>query len=353
MSYQVTIEPTGDIITVGEGQTILAAALRQGVWLPFACGHGTCATCKVQLLEGEVDIGIASSFALMDVEREEGKILACCAIPHTDVTIEADIDVDPDFLGLPVRDFTATVITLEPLSPTIKGLVVQLDRDMDFQAGQYINLTLPGIEGSRAFSIANPPSEKRLLELHVRLVPGGAATTFVHETLKQGDVLALSGPYGQFFVRKSDPGDVVFIAGGSGLSSPQSMVMDMLEQGDNRNIYLFQGARNLAELYHRERFAQLASQHVNFTYIPALNEPLPEDNWQGFKGFVHEAAVAHFAGKFAGHKAYLCGPPPMIDAAVTALMQGRLFERDIHMERFLTAADGAATAQRSALFKRI
>lgn len=353
MSYQVTIEPTGDIVSVREGQTILDAALRQGVWLPFACGHGTCATCKVQLLEGEVDIGEASSFALMDVEREEGKILACCAIPHSDVVIEADIDVDPDFLGFPVQDFSATLLAIESLSPTIKGLVLQLDRDIEFQAGQYINLALPGIEGSRAFSIANPPSEKRLLELHVRLVPGGAATTYIHESLKQGDSLQLSGPYGQFFVRKSDGGDVVFIAGGSGLSSPESMLMDMLEHGDTRKIYLFQGARDLAELYHRERFEQLASQYANFQYIPALNASLEEDNWQGFKGFVHEAAVAHFGGKFAGHKAYLCGPPPMIDAAVTALMQGRLFERDIHMERFLTAADGVDTAQRSALFKRI
>ncbi|MEH6638140.1 MAG: phenol 2-monooxygenase domain-containing protein [Porticoccaceae bacterium] len=353
MSYQVTIEPTGDIVSVEEGQTILDAALRQGVWLPFACGHGTCATCKVELLEGDVDIGMASSFALMDVERDEGKILACCAIPESDVIIEADIDVDPDFLGLLVEDFKATVVGIESLSPTIKGLQLELDRDIAFQAGQYINLDIPDIEGSRAFSIANPSSEKRVLELHVRMIPEGLATTYIHQTLQVGDELKLSGPYGQFFVRKSDPQDIIFIAGGSGLSSPESMVIDMLEQDDTRNIHLFQGARNVGELYHRERFEQLARAHNNFTYTPALNEPEPEDDWQGFVGFVHEAAVAHFDGKFAGHKAYLCGPPPMIDAAITALMQGRLFERDIHMERFLTAADGAVAVQRSALFKRI
>ncbi|MCT7654107.1 hypothetical protein MBH78_03550 [Oceanimonas sp. NS1] len=127
----------------------------------------------------------------------------------------------------------------------------------------------------------------------------------------------------------------------------------MLAQGDGRPIYLFQGARNLAELYNRELFKQLAVEHDNFHYVPALNAPLPEDDWQGFTGFVHEAVADYFEERCAGSKAYLCGPPPMIDAAITTLMHSRLFERDIHMERFVTAADGAQEQHRSALFKRI
>jgi phenol/toluene 2-monooxygenase (NADH) P5/A5 len=353
MSYRVTIEPTGDQIEVEEGQTILDAALRQGVWLPFACGHGTCATCKIQVLEGDVDVGAASPFALMDMERDEGKVLACCAIPESDLVIEADIDVDDDFAGYAVEDFEAEVTAVVDLSPTIKGIHFRLDRDMAFQAGQYINLSIPGVDGSRAFSIANTPSNARQLELHVRLVPGGAATTWLHQQLQVGDSLAVSGPYGQFFVRKSDSKDVIFIAGGSGLSSPQSMLLDMLEDGDSRQIYLFQGARNVSELYNREMFEALQQQHANFHYIPALNAPEAGDNWQGFTGFVHDAVKARFNGKFEGHKAYLCGPPPMIDAAISTLMQGRLFERDIHMERFFSAADTSAEQSRSALFKRI
>ncbi|WP_324732553.1 NADH:ubiquinone reductase (Na(+)-transporting) subunit F [Pseudomonas paeninsulae] len=353
MSYNVTIEPTGEVIEVEEGQTILQAALRQGVWLPFACGHGTCATCKVQVLEGDVEIGAASPFALMDIEREEGKVLACCATVQSDVTIEADIDVDPDFLGHPVVDFHATVTAIVELSPTIKGVHLRLDRSMAFQSGQYVNLDLPGIEGSRAFSLANPSGQAREVELHVRLVEGGAATSYIHQRLKVGDQLQLSGPYGQFFVRGSQPGDLIFMAGGSGLSSPQSMILDLLEQGDSRQITLFQGARNVAELYNRELFEGLAREHRNFSYVPALSQATDDPTWQGFKGFVHDAAKAHFDGRFSGHKAYLCGPPPMIDAAISTLMQGRLFERDIFMERFLTAADGAADGQRSALFKRI
>lgn len=353
MTYEVTIEPTGDVIEVEEGQTILDAALRQGVWLPFACGHGTCATCKCQVTDGDVDLGNASPFALMDMERDEGMILACCATPESDLTIEADIDVDDDFAGYPVQDFTATVTEIRDLSPTIKGIHFELDSDMEFQAGQYINLNIPGVEGSRAFSIANKPSDKGRLELHVRHVPEGAGTTYLHNELKVGEQLQVSGPYGQFFTRLSDAKDVIFIAGGSGLSSPQSMILELIERGDPRKIYLFQGARNVAELYNREIFEALAAEQDNFHYIPALNAPEDGDQWQGFTGFVHEAVNDYFDGRCDGHKAYLCGPPPMIDAAITTLMQGRLFERDIHMERFFTAADGAEEQSRSALFKRI
>ncbi|WP_312957442.1 NADH:ubiquinone reductase (Na(+)-transporting) subunit F [Stutzerimonas nitrititolerans] len=353
MSYQVTIEPTGETIDVEEGQTILQAALRQGVWLPFACGHGTCATCKVQVLDGEVDVGAASPFALMDMERDEGKVLACCATVQSDATIEADIEVDPDFAGHPVEDYDASVIAIESLSPTIKGVRLRLDRPMAFQAGQYVNLELPGIDGSRAFSLANPPGRPDEVELHVRLVEGGAATGYIHDRLRVGDRLRLSGPYGQFFVRASQPGDLIFIAGGSGLSSPQSMILDLLARGDTRRITLFQGARNVAELYNRELFERLAAEHANFSYVPALSQATDDPSWQGFKGFVHDAAKAHFDGRFSDHKAYLCGPPPMIDAAISTLMQGRLFERDIFMERFYSAADGAVETTRSALFKRI
>lgn len=352
MSYEVTIEPTGDVIEVEDGQTLLQAALRQGVWLPFACGHGTCGTCKVQVLEGFVDHGEASTFALMEVERDEGKVLACCCYPESDLVVEADIDVDPDFLGYAVKDYNATVLEMKPLSPTILGIRLQLDDDMEFQAGQYINLYIPDI-GSRAFSISNPPSQSNIIELHVRLVPDGKGTMWLHNELSVGDQIDVSGPYGQFFVRSSDSQDVIFIAGGSGLSSPESMIYDLLEKGDSRQIYLFQGARNIPELYHREKFEQLAQDNDNFHYIPALSDEDTLGEWSGFKGYVNDAVKQYFNGKCSGHKAYMCGPPPMIDATITTLMQSRLFERDIHMERFLTAADGSSESSRSALFKRI
>ena len=353
MTYELNIEPTGEVIEVDEEQTLLDAALRAGLYLPHACCHGLCGTCKVQVLEGEVEHGDASPFALMDFEREEGMTLACCAKPVSDVVIEADIEEEPDAVVQPVEDYRGTVVDLVDLSPTAKGVFIELDRDLEFQAGKYVNLHLPDVELPRAFSLANVPSEGRVIELNVRLVPGGEATTYIHERLKVGDEIRVSGPYGRFFVRKSAPEDMIFFAGGTGLSSPKSMILDLLEAGDPRRITLFYGQRHRAELYYHELFEQLAREHANFEYVPALSEPRADDDWAGATGFVHEVANAHFGGRFSGHKAYLCGPPPMIDACLTTLMRGRLFERDIFMEKFITAADAAQSSRKSPLFKAV
>lgn len=353
MSYQVTIEPLGETIEVEEGQSILDAALRAGIWLPYACNHGLCGTCKVDVLEGEVDHNEASPFALMDVERDENKTLACCATLQSDVVIEAEIDEEADAQQIAVEDWTGIVSRIESLTPTIKGIWIDVDGDgIEFQAGQYINLHVPGLEHPRAFSIASAPSAPKCIELNVRIVDGGAATSYLHNELKVGDELAFTAPLGRFFVRKSAPEPVIFLAGGSGLSSPKSMILDLLENGDTRNITLLYGARSRAELYYDELFESLAAEHANFTYAVALSDPADDDSWTGAGGFVHELAEEHFGKRFEGHKAYLCGPPPMIDACITSLMQGRLFEQHIYMESFLTAADGAEPPRRSALFKK-
>ncbi|MBT9523301.1 MAG: 2Fe-2S iron-sulfur cluster binding domain-containing protein, partial [Dechloromonas sp.] len=232
MSYELTIEPLGQTIEVEDGQTILDAALRAGIYLPHACCHGLCATCKVQVLDGEIDHGEASTFALMDFEREEGKTLACCCRLESDTVIEAEIEEDPDSRNLPVQDYTGEVVRIEALTPTIRGIWLKLDRPMDFQAGQYINLEVPAIDGqSRAFSLANSPQSGDIVELNVRIVPGGQVTTWLHENLEVGEKLKLSGPYGRFFVKKSANLPLIFMAGGSGLSSPKSMIEDLLAEG--------------------------------------------------------------------------------------------------------------------------
>jgi len=354
MSYQLTIEPLGATIEVEDGQTVLDAALRQGIYLPHACGHGLCGSCKVQVCDGEVDHGAANPFALMDVERDEGKTLACCCTLQSDATIEADIDEEPDAEVIPVRDFAATVSRIEVLTPTIQALHLKLDKALHFQAGQYMQLEIPGLGQSRAFSIANPPSAVEAsgeIELHVRIVAGGAGTTYLHQQLKVGDRLRLAGPYGRFFVRRSADLPLLFMAGGSGLSSPRSMILDLLDGGCTLPITLVYGQRSREELYHDDQFRALARQHPNFSYVPALSSEPDGTGWSGARGFVHEAAKAHFQNGFAGHKAYLCGPPAMVEACIATLMQGRLFERDIYTEKFLSAAD--ASAQRSPLFKRV
>ncbi|MBM3393167.1 MAG: 2Fe-2S iron-sulfur cluster binding domain-containing protein [Betaproteobacteria bacterium] len=352
MSQSLTIEPLGATIEVEDGQTLLDAALRQGIYIPHACGHGLCGTCKVQVAEGEVDHGAANLFALMDFERDEGKALACCATLLSDATIEADIEDDPDARVIPVRDFHTTVSRIETLTPTIKAFWLKLDAPIDFQAGQYVQLALPGIDGGRPFSIANSPqqvTDSGEIEINVRTVPGGAGTAYLHETLKVGDALTVSGPYGRFFVRESAQMPLLFMAGGSGLSSPRAMILDLLDRGSAMPITLVYGQRNKAELYYDDEFRALAAQHANFTYVPALSDDAGA--FDGAKGFVHDAARDHFKGDFSGRKAYLCGPPPMIEACLAALMQGRLYERDIYTEKFITAAD--ANKPRSAFFKRV
>ncbi len=352
MSSQLTIEPLGATIEVEEGQTILDAALRQGIYIPHACGHGLCGTCKVQVLGGNVDHGVSNPFALMDFERDEGKTLACCATLESDVTVEADIDDEPDARIIPVEDFDTVVSRIETLTPTIKGIWLKLDRTIDFQAGQYVQIIMPGVEGGRPFSIANAPEEIARtgeLEINVRIVEGGSGTAYLHNQLKVGDKLRVSGPYGRFFVRSSEKEPIIFMAGGSGLSSPRSMILDLLAQGSQQEITLIYGQRNLAELYYDAEFKALAQQHKNFHYVPALSEDAT--GFDGLKGFVHDAAKEHFNGDFSGHKAYLCGPPVMIEACLSTLMQGRLYERDIYAEKFITAAD--ASKPRSAFFKRV
>jgi len=354
VGYELTVEPLGRVIEVEDGQTILDASLRAGIFLPHACGQGYCGTCKISITGGEIDHGNASNFALMDYEREEGKALACCARLESDVSIEAEIEIDEDARDLPVRDYHGAVSRIEELTPTIKGIWIRLDAGqvLDFQAGQYINLNLPGELGVRAFSLANPPSpDCSEIELNIRLVPGGAGTGWIHGNLKVGDRVSFSGPYGRFFVHRSARMPSLFLAGGSGLSSPRAMILDLLQDAQPLPITLVYGARNQAELYYHDEFLALAGQHPQFTYVPVLSDEPAGSDWTGQRGYVHEAAKAHFANDFRGRKAYLCGPPAMIEACISTLMQGRLFERDIYTEKFFSAAD---TQQiRSPLFKRV
>lgn len=352
MSYQVEIEPTGDIVEVGDGQTILDAALRQGVYIPHACSHGLCGTCKVEILEGEVDYGAASPFALMDMEKDEGKCLACTATPMEDCAIEADVDEDPDAKSIPVKDFMGTVVEVKDLTPRIKGIFIELDEEIEFQAGQYVQYHVPGFDEPRAFSLCNSSNDKKIVELNISLVPDGEATPWIHKNVKVGARRKISGPYGRFFVRETANKPMIFFAGGSGLSSPKSMILEQLENGSKQEITLFHGARNEEELYYADLFKDLEQKYENFTYVPVLSD---EDtpSWEGKKGFVNDAAKEFFENDFSGKKAYLCGPPPMIDACITTLMRGRLYEKDIYTEKFFSKADLNAENQRSPLFKSI
>jgi phenol hydroxylase P5 protein len=356
MAHKVTIEPLGREITVGDNQTILEACLRQGIWLPHACAHGTCGTCKVQLLEGEVQHQGATEFALMDYEREEGMALVCSAKPLTDIVLEADVDPDPEAVFYPVKDYTATVETIEEPAKGVRRFILALDNDvLEFMPGQYIQVEIPQPNKTvlrRCYSCASSPGDGSRVELQIKLTPGGRAAPYLFEELQEGSKIKFSGPYGFFFLRKAGHEPIIFLAGGTGLAPIKSMLRIATEENLPRKMTLIHGVRSQDDLFDYEFFREMEAVNPNFRYLPALSARNPEKEWDGEEGFVHEVLVRCLPS-FKGHKAYLCGPPLMVDACLTTLMQGRLFEDSIYCENFFTEEDKSGPLKRSPLFKRI
>jgi phenol hydroxylase P5 protein len=351
-TYSVTIEPLGREITCREDQTILDACLRAGVWVPHSCTHGTCATCKAEVLDGDVDHGEASGFALMDFERDEGKTLLCCARPRSDVVVEAEVDIDDDLPVHPVDDYTGTVVAIEEVALETRRVVVRLDRDLAFNAGQYLSWHLPGAPGvTRTYSMANSPSERRLVEFQIRRTPGGLCSDgWVFGGLAVGGLVELSGPYGRFVLRASRDEPVVMVAGGTGLAPIASMIRHALEDGvGTSHLTLYQGGRTTEWLYDVEVFRAFAVAYPDrFTYRPCLSE----ETAPGFSaGLVTDVLAANHE-TLRGHVAYVCGPPRMVEAALKTLMAKRLFPRDIYREEFLDENDKATGGLRSPLIKR-
>jgi phenol/toluene 2-monooxygenase (NADH) P5/A5 len=347
--YTITVEPLGREVTCREGQPILDACLRAGVWLPHACTHGTCGTCKAEVLDGDVDHGEASAFALMDFERDEGKALLCTATPRSDVTVEADVEAEDGIVFHPVEDFTGTVEVLEDIARDTRRLVLRLDRPIAFNPGQYVRLEIPGTTETRSYSMANPPHDAASIELQIRRAPNGVATDgWIFSRLAVGDEVRLSGPYGRFFLRdRGKP--AILLGGGTGLAPLMSMVRHVLESDLEQRFVLFHGGRAKADLYDVERLRGWAAAHPDrFSYRPCVSE----GDWEeAAAGHVPDVLLAEMPS-CAGHVAYVCGPPVMVDAALKALMKGRLFPRDIYREDFFDAADKAGGGIRSPLLKR-
>jgi phenol hydroxylase P5 protein len=356
MSHKLVIEPIGREVKVADNQTILDACLRQGVWLPHACTHGTCGTCKAQILDGEVLHRGASDFALMDYEREEGQSLLCSALALTDVVIEADLDVDPEAVFEPVQDFTATVDLIEEPARDVRRLILKLNNGpIRFLPGQYIQMQVPVTDNEtvqRCYSIASSPSDGSQIELQIKRSPGGRAAKYIFEQLQPGATVKFSGPYGFFFLRKRGTEPLIFLAGGTGLAPIKSMLQVACEEKLTRPMLLIHGVRSTCDLYDSAFFRDMEAENPNFRYIPVLSRRENDSVWEGEEGYVHEALLRCLPS-FKGHKAYLCGSPPMVDACLTTLIRGRLFEDSIFCENFYTEQDKTRPLKRSPLFKRI
>ncbi|MBY8859350.1 2Fe-2S iron-sulfur cluster binding domain-containing protein [Nocardia sp. CA2R105] len=348
-SYTVTVEPLGTEITCREDQTVLDACLREGIWLPHACTHGTCGTCKAEILDGEVDFGDASPYALLESEREEGSALLCVATPRSDVVLEGEIDVEEGVEVHPVRDYRGTVAVLQDVAPGVRRIVIELATPMPFNPGQYIQLNLPGGD-TRPYSIASAAADPSRIELNVKRMPGGVATDgWIFSTLRTGDPVTLSGPYGRFSFRPARTQPILLLGSGTGLAPLKSILAHIAPTGGGQDVVLYHGVATREDLYEHDYFEAMQEQHAWFTYRPALSR----DEWQGRTGRV-PAQLAEDYPRAAGHVAYICGSPQMVTDTMKALMKARLFPRDIYREDFFDSADRASGANvvRSPLIRR-
>lgn len=316
------------------GQPLLRALQQEGIFIPSACGgRGSCGLCKVKVVEGGGDYLPTELPFINEEERQQLIRLSCQVKVKNDVAIEI-----PEELFY-VKEFTTTVERIRDLTHDIKEVTLRLiDPDqITIKAGQYIQFVVPEYEDLdeevyRAYSVASNPGDATHVELEIRLVPGGICTTYVHEHLKEGDEVTINGPYGDFYLRDSDA-PIIFIAGGSGMAPIKSILLDMAKQQNGRRAQYFFGARSHRDLFLLEEMKGLEQSIPDFTFVPALSEPLEEDNWEGEVGLITDV-VRRSVQNGAASEAYLCGSPGMIDACIKVLTELGVSEDRIFYDKF-------------------
>ena len=310
MSHQVTIQPSGHQFSVNEGETLLAAALNAGFALPYGCRNGACGACKGKVVVGSVDFGAHQDSALSEEDKAKGLALFCCATAKSDLGIEVkEVGAAKD---VPVRILPCRVERMEKLSDDVMAIWLKLPANerLQFLPGQYLDFLLKDGQ-RRSFSLANSPEEDGLLELHIRHVPGGSFTEHVFNTMKAKDIMRIQGPHGSFFLRDSDK-PAIFVAGGTGYAPIKSILAHAFRHEIDRRFVLYWGARGRKDLYQPELPSQWQQQHLNFTFVPVLDQA--EADWSGRGGRVHEAVLADFED-LSGYEVYACGAPAMVQAA--------------------------------------
>jgi ferredoxin-NAD(P)+ reductase (naphthalene dioxygenase ferredoxin-specific) len=344
MTFRVGIRGLDAEIDVERGETILDAALRNGLAFPFGCQSGNCGACKSALLAGGVELAPYSEFALEEGERQQGLILGCRAMPLSDCEVAL---LEAEELEIhPSRLLDCRVVGLDDPTHDIRRVRLEIAGGappLAFSAGQFASLEFPGLP-ARDYSMANRPDEP-ILEFHIRLVAGGAVTRFVREQLKIGDGVKVRGPMGTSYWRRKHTGPIIAIAGGSGLAPIASIIETALAGGARQPIRLYVGARAERDLYRLDRFAELAARHPNLEVVPVLSEPdAPTARRTGFLKDVIAADIADLDGA----KAYLAGPPIMVETCVGVLEARGMRRGDCHADAFYTEAEKRALASRSA-----
>lgn len=336
--FQVTVLPSGRSFSVEGGEAILAAAIRQGIGLPYGCKDGACGSCKSKKLEGQVTHGPHQSKALSADEEAAGYVLTCSALPLTDIVLESRQVTDES--AFPIKKMPSRVTSLEKKSSDVMVIRLQLPANdtMRYHAGQYIEFILR--DGARrSYSMANAPHNGPGVELHIRHMPGGKFTDHVFTAMKEKEILRVEGPYGSFFLREDSAKPMVLLASGTGFAPIKAVIEQMQFKGIDRPATLYWGGRRPSDLYLDDWVQAKLAEMPNLKYVPVISNALPEDNWTGRTGFVHKAVMEDFPD-LSGHQVYACGAPVVVDSARAEYSaQAKLPPEEFFADSFTTEAD--------------
>ncbi len=341
--HVVRFEPVGIEIEVREDQNILRAAAEQGIMLMHGCKEGQCASCKSFVLDGDdIELDKYSTFALPDYEKDEGYTLLCRAHVYEDVTIEL-LNYDEEMIrsGLPIQQAVAEVVSIDAVTHDMRHLVLSLvePREIKFFPGQYLDIAVPGTDETRSFSMANTSSrDSGQLEFVIKVYPDGLFSHFLDTKLAVGDRLDVVGPFGVFTLREGSDGDLLFVGGGAGMAPILSVLRSLVERGITRKATYYYGARGRRDLCFEAELRSLEEALPGFRYVPALSEPADDDAWDGEVGLITDVVRRH-ESDLDGADAYVCGPPPMVEAAMTLLTELGVREKRIFYDKFTTTGD--------------
>lgn len=317
-------------IPVDGGDNLLSYLNTQKIFIPSACGgKATCGFCKCKVLRGGGDILPTEEVFITKKEAAEGTRLAC------QVKVKGQVEIMiPEYL-MGAQEFKSRVIEMKDLTHDIKLVVLKIEdeKKIDFKPGQYLQFKIAGADEYRAYSIATSPIIRDRVELIIRLVPGGLCSNYVHKVLDKGDQVIFTGAFGDFYLQEESNKDIIAIAGGCGMAPIRSILYYEAAKGMPRKFYYFFGARTKKDLFYTEELKALEKKYPNFKYFPALSEPSPKDRWEGEVGLITKT-VEKYVDKDTEKEAYLCGPPPMIDAANLVLMRKGVREEDIYYDKF-------------------
>ena len=313
--------------------TLLRAGLRAGFGLPYECNAGSCGTCKVELVSGEIDSMRPEAPGLTDADRGRNRVLACQARPASDCDIKVRLRPENVPRHRPAR-FTATLARTRDLTHDMREFTFTTRGAPGFRPGQYALFYLPGLAAPRTYSMANVDTASGEWQFIVRRVPGGVGTVTLFDHVAVGSQITLDGPFGLAYLREESPRDLVCVAGGSGLAPILSVARGAaLAAGHaGRRIHVFFGARTPRDVCGREELAVLPGFDERITFEPVVSEP--DASWTGATGFVHERARAFVADRWKDYEYYFAGPPPMVEAVQRMLMDQRVPFPQVHFDRF-------------------